>query len=100
MHTHAAKTVSTIALAVALGAGVACETPPTSSEENFGNAQRTNIELMVSSNHLPDGTPREPTAMDGPTANGVIENYRTNEDATTQRARQDESGLIQIDSQQ
>lgn len=91
------KTLHVLLIAAAFTSLVACETPMTSSEKNFGKAARHNTEQMIASGHTADGTPREPTPLDGPTAAGVAENYHENEQAEAQKTRSKRAGFVRID---
>jgi len=76
---------------------VGCETPMTSSEEHFGESVRSNTEAMLATTRNKDGTPREPHSIDGPTANGISENYHHNEQSDQQRSRIEDSGIVSVD---
>ena len=84
------------ALLAAAALALACETPPTNSQEHFGEATRMNRQTMIESGRTADGTPREPQSIDGTTAAGISRNYHENEQAETQRTRTRNDGITTV----
>ena len=70
------------ALLLALGFGVACESPPSNVKDNLGNAYESSKEQMIASSD-----PANEQGMSGTTATGVTENYHQRQEADEQRQR-------------
>ena len=82
-------------VASAVAAGVACETP-SHTRDHIGEASRKAREMMIDSGTDSEGALKEAIAMDGPTAKGVVENFRASETADAQASRGARVGIVDV----
>jgi hypothetical protein len=73
-----------------------CELPPSNVDEHMGSATRNATKIMVADRVDAFGQPAAESTISGPDAALVLENYRENQTAESQKTRREDAGLVDL----